>query len=152
MTSELDSALGVQWAFGFQTRITNGVHNLTDSERNSLFFVSAHSGVIYDFENRSQTILQGHRNIIRCCVVSKDKKWIVTCDSGDESLVVVWNSKTGAPVKTFINAHSGGVESVDISDDNLFIVTLGVVNVSILMTENKGRLRQSLITIVYTFV
>jgi len=88
-------------------------------------------GVIYDFENRSQTILQGHRNVIQCCAVSKDKRWIVTCDSGIDSLVVVWDAMTGAPVKTYTNAHPNGVEAVDISDDCLFLVTLGIFSVCI---------------------
>ena len=38
---------------------------------------------------------------------------------------------TGAPVKTYTNAHPNGVEAVDISDDCLFLVTLGVFSVRI---------------------
>ena len=130
-STEFENALTVRWAFGFQNNIRNGVHNLTTDERSAIFFISSHSGVIYDFENRSQTILQGHRNIIKCCVVSRDKRWIVTADAGSDSLLVVWDSTSGTPVKTFINPFTDGVEDVDISDDSLFIVTLGVCTVSL---------------------
>ena len=86
--------------------------------------MSAHSGVIYDFEHRSQMILQGHCNTISCCAVSKDKRWIVTADMGDDSILVIWDSFTGAPVKTIFAPHASGCISVDISDDALYIATL----------------------------
>ena len=93
-------------------------------DRKSIFSVSSHSGVIYDYENRTQLILQGHCNLISCCAVSKDKRWIVTADHGDESILVVWDSFSGAPVKTLFNPHKMGVISLDISEDALFICTL----------------------------
>jgi WD40 repeat protein len=125
MSSKIDKALSKLWAFGFQNRIINGVHSLSNKERNAIFFISSHSGVIYDFENRTQTILQGHRNIIKCCVVSRNKSFIVTCDSGDDPIIVIWDSRTGVPIKTIPNAHPNGIQAVDISDDCLFIATLG---------------------------
>lgn len=131
MTTAIGNALTKQWAFGFQNRTINGVQNLTDKDRNAIFYISSHSGVIYDFENRTQTILQGHRNIIKCCVVSKDKNFIVTCDSGEDPIIVIWDSRSGLPIKTIMNAHPNGIDSLDISDDCLFIVTLGTNLVSI---------------------
>ena len=94
------SALKVNWTFGFSKNVTNGVHSLTTPNRNAIFYISSHSGVIYDFENRTQMILQGHCNPISCCAVSEDKRWIVTADTGDDSILVVWDSYSGAPVKT----------------------------------------------------
>lgn len=101
-----------------------GVQSLSTKDRNALFFLSAHSGVIYDFEHRSQMILQGHCNAITTCAVSKDKRWIVTADTGEDSILVVWDSFTGAPVKTIFSPHTNGCISVDISDDALYITTL----------------------------
>ena len=66
----------------------------------------------------------GHCNFISCCAVSKDKRWIVTADAGEDSLLVVWDSHSGAPVKTLFNPHPSGICSVDISDDALFVATL----------------------------
>lgn len=99
---------------------------MTKSGRNALFCVSAHYGIIYDYEYRTQTVLQGHCNQITCCAVSKDKRWIVTADAGDDSILVIWDSLSGAPVKTLFSPHAHGVCSVDISDDALFVATLSV--------------------------
>ena len=56
--------------------------------------------------------------------MSRDKRWIVTADVGDESILVVWDSVTGAPVKTYFSPHGRGTRAVAISDDGLFIATL----------------------------
>jgi WD40 repeat protein len=122
------SALSVAWTFGFNKNIINGVHSLTTDDRNALFTISSHSGIIYDFEHRRQTVLQGHCNQISCCAVRNDKRWIVTGDYGSDSILVVWDSKTGVPVKTVFNPHAGGVVAVDISSDSLFVVSIGSSN------------------------
>jgi hypothetical protein len=53
------AALNIQWAFGFSKDKLSGIHSLCAQDRNALFFISSHSGVIYDFEHRTQSILQG---------------------------------------------------------------------------------------------
>jgi WD40 repeat protein len=120
----MSNVLKVNWSYGFNKNITNGVHSLSNSSRNAIFFLSSHSGVIYDFEHRTQMILQGHCNVISCCAVSADKRWIVTADTGDDTILVVWDSLTGSPVKTIFSPHLRGVKSVDISGDSLYIATL----------------------------
>jgi WD40 repeat protein len=124
-TAPAAPALSVAWTFGFNKDIINGVHSLTTDDRNALFTVSSHSGIIYDFEHRRQTVLQGHCNQVSCCTVSNDKRWIVTGDYGEDSIMVVWDSKSGVPVKTVFSPHVGGVTAVDISSDSLFIVSVG---------------------------
>jgi len=121
----LANALSLDWAFGFSKDRVNGMASLCLKERNALFLISSHSGVIYDFEHRTQTILQGHCNIISCCVVDKNKRWIVTADTGVDPIMVVWDAVSFVPVKTFTLPHEGGIESLDISDDSLYIATLG---------------------------
>lgn len=91
-----------------------------------MFYVSSHSGVVYDYENRTQLILQGHCNLITCAVVSPDKRWIVTADAGDDSILVVWDALSGAPVKTIFSPHAGGTCALDLSTDALFVTSLGV--------------------------
>jgi len=120
----MSNVLKVNWAYGFSKDIVNGVHSLSHSNRNAIFFISSHSGVIYDFENRTQMILQGHCNMITCCAVSSDKRWIVTADTGDDPIMVVWDARTGAPVKTYFNPHPNGVKALDISDDALYVTSL----------------------------
>jgi hypothetical protein len=38
---------------GFNFSINNGVHNLTDELRKEVMYASAHTGVIYDYENNT---------------------------------------------------------------------------------------------------
>lgn len=121
----LANALSLDWAYGFSKDRVNGMASLCLKERNALFLISSHSGVIYDFEHRTQTILQGHCNIISCCVVDKNKRWIVTADTGTDPIMVVWDAITFVPVKTFTLPHEGGIEALDISDDSMYIATLG---------------------------
>lgn len=56
--------------------------------------------------------------------MSKDKRWIVTADAGAESIVVVWDSIAGVPMKTIASTHSRGIVSIDISSDALYIAAL----------------------------
>jgi WD40 repeat protein len=118
------SNLDITWAFGYSKDIIGCVHSLCTKERNALFLLSSHSGVIYDFEHRQQTILQGHCNIISCCVVDKTKRYVATADSGPDSIIIIWDSFTYLPIKTFTAPHAHGVVAIDISEDGLYIATL----------------------------
>lgn len=122
MTSE--NSLSLHWAFGFTKDNVSSVHSLCSKDSNMLLYVSSHSAVLYNFEYRTQTILQGHSNIISCSAVDKTKRWVVTADAGDESVMIVWDTSTAVPVKTFFNPHPRGVHKLDLSDDGLYIVTI----------------------------
>eukprot|EP01040_Poterioochromonas_malhamensis_P026152 gene26152-32816_t len=77
-------SIDINWAFGFSKDVKNGVHSLSVKDRNAILMLSSHNGVIYDFEHRKQTLLQGHCNMISCCAVDKTKRWIVTADLGKD--------------------------------------------------------------------
>lgn len=126
----LSSSLNLHWAYGFSKDKLGGVQSLCQKDRNALFFISSHSGVIYDFEHRSQTVLQGHCNIITCCAVDKSKRFIVTADSGVDPIIIVWDSVSFVPVKTYYNPHKIGITALDFSDDSLFIATLSSLDAS----------------------
>ena len=40
-------------------------------------------------------------------------------------MLIVWDSITGTPVRTFFNPHPGGVKCLDLSADNMYLATLG---------------------------
>lgn len=40
-------------------------------------------------------------------------------------MIVIWNSRSGVPVRTIFGAHPGGVLSLDMTHDAMFIATLG---------------------------
>jgi WD40 repeat protein len=80
--------------------------------------------------------------MISCCAVSQDKRWIVTSDQGEDSILVVWDSLTGAPVKTIFNPHPAGVIALDISSDSMFVITLGAVDEVRIENSNMMRLAE----------
>lgn len=116
--------LDIHWSFGFSKEKTGSVQSLCSKDRNCLFLLSANSGVLYDFEHRKQTILQGHCNVISSCAIDKTKRWIVTADAGPDSIIVVWDSLTQLPVKTYVSPHSNGFACVEFSDDGQYIASL----------------------------
>jgi WD40 repeat protein len=67
-------------------------------------------------------------NQISCSCISLDKRWIVTADDSNDSLLIVWDSFKGIPVKTIFSPHPEGVKTVDISSDSAYIVTVSPVN------------------------
>jgi len=90
----------------------------------AIFYFTAHTGVIYNFVNRTQLLLQGHCNAISCSAVSEDRRWIVTADEGKDSMIVIWDSETGNPIKTIMNPHENGVKAIDMTTDAMFLVSL----------------------------
>jgi len=110
---------------GFNKDIDQGVHNLTNDTRHEIFYSAAHSGVIYDYANKTQKLLQGHCNQITATACSDDKRWIVTADSGEDSMLIVWDSISATPVRTFLNPHPNGIKCLDLSADNQYLVTIG---------------------------
>lgn len=63
LTDEHESseyALTLKFPFGFNSNLEGGVHNLTNKEKKEVFYSSAHTGVIYNYETGDQILLQGH--------------------------------------------------------------------------------------------
>jgi len=42
---------------------------------------------------------------------------LVTADSGVDSMLVIWDARTGLPKKTIMDPHPNGVEALDITPD-----------------------------------
>lgn len=57
------SSLKLKWALGLNYKIFNGVHNMTNKHRKEIFYAVGNTGVIYDYDNNSQRLLQGHVSI-----------------------------------------------------------------------------------------
>jgi WD40 repeat protein len=112
------------WSFGFNSTLPGSVINLSDTQRSAMFYVSANTGLIHDRISGKQHLLQGHCNPIRAAAVSSDNRLLVTADAGPESMVVVWDSVTAAPLATLLEPHPNGVVAIDITPDSAFILTL----------------------------
>ena len=120
-------ALNLEWCLGFNYRLVNGVINLVNADRTQVFFVSGNTGVIYDYKgDKKQTLLQGHCNEITCVAYCKDQDIIVTADKGPSSLMVIWDVKSGTPRHSIFDPHPNGVQSLDITNDGMTIVTLSL--------------------------
>ena len=116
------NCLSLSWIFGFSREV--GVHNLCDENRQAIFYASAHTGIIYDLNSKTQKLLQGHCNAISCTCASADRRHVATADKGEDSMLVLWDSYTATPIKTFASPHPGGIRAMDISPDGKHIVTL----------------------------
>ncbi|XP_063050835.1 cilia- and flagella-associated protein 251 [Engraulis encrasicolus] len=116
--------LSLDWAFGFNSRLP--VFCLQDDERLVIVYVCAHVAVIYDSTANTQHLLQGHCSPISCACVSEDRRWLVTADRGQESLVIIWDTYTGIPVRTMFDCHrEGGTVALALSHDSKHLVTVG---------------------------
>ena len=120
-------ALGLSSVYGFNKDVAGGVLNLTDGERNAIFYVSAHTAVIHDLDSGEQKVLQGHSNHITSVTASMDRRWVATADSGSEDcMVVVWDTSTGTPVKTLFKPHAAGATAMHMCEDASILATVGV--------------------------
>lgn len=55
-----DHAINLKFTIGYSSNMIGAIHNLTLGENKEIFFPSAHTGVIYNYETREQKLLQGH--------------------------------------------------------------------------------------------
>ncbi|KAK2964310.1 putative Cilia- and flagella-associated protein 251 [Blattamonas nauphoetae] len=114
----------LDYTLGLNKDIKNDVLSLITETRRAIVYTSAHTAVIYDLDTQTQQLLQGHCNQISCICVSRDRKWIFTADTGPDSMIIVWNSETGIPVKNIFSQTEDGVIAMDLSPDSTIIATL----------------------------
>ncbi|KAI9143989.1 quinon protein alcohol dehydrogenase-like superfamily [Paraphysoderma sedebokerense] len=120
--------LELHWSFGFNPSVCPHVHSLSGSNEQIILYSAAHTGIIYNIDTNTQISLQGHCNSITSaiCTQDKDKRWLVTADAGSDSIIIVWDRTSAAPVKTIFDPHNGsGTVAMDISRDCKYLVTLG---------------------------
>lgn len=73
----------------------------------------------------SASSLQGHCNSISCLASTEDRSTIITADIGNESLLVLWDARTGNPVKSIPQPHSYGITALDVSPGGEWLATVG---------------------------
>jgi WD40 repeat protein len=119
------NALSLCWSFGVNKNIP--AINLTNQLRKMCLYTTGHTGVLYSYEKNVQKLLQGHSNNISCTCASRDKRWVVTADKGDNSMIIVWDTYTGTPVQTIFEAHEKGVVAMAMTPDAKYIVSIGTL-------------------------
>lgn len=126
MTDDKDKAsdpyaLNISWCFGYNKEV--GVLNVSPNDSKKLILYAAgHTGVIYDFVNNTQLLLQGHTANITCIAVSGNKRWVVMGDGGPDNMISVWDTTTGTPIRNIFDV--GGVMSLAISNDARYIAAI----------------------------
>lgn len=111
-----DPTLDTRFHHSFVRSSTTSVHLFS---LQMIFYVSSHTGILYDCTANRQCLLQGHvsrevegeveggfnlyvsspmyttpsqSNPITCSAVSGDKRWLVTADIGTDCMLIVWDS------------------------------------------------------------
>nr|CAH8857556.1 unnamed protein product [Trichobilharzia regenti] len=110
------------WAFGYNHSVP--LINLSNDQSSVVFFASAHLLVLYDFKSERQRILRGHCNEITSIACSGDKRWLASGDRGIDSVVIIWDGKTGEAVRTMLKPHKNGVVSIALTKDARYLATL----------------------------
>ncbi|XP_035690518.1 cilia- and flagella-associated protein 251-like [Branchiostoma floridae] len=139
-------ALNMVWSFGLNKRVP--AINMTDDQRRLVLYTCAHTAVLYDYSNNTQKLLQGHCNVISSTCVSEDRRWIATADSGQNSMVIVWDSYSCIPVQTLFDPHVGGVTTMAMTPDAKFLVTVSAAETQTVAiwdwtTESDGPICQA---------
>ncbi|KAH9503910.1 Cilia- and flagella-associated protein 251 [Bulinus truncatus] len=125
------SALNIVWSFGLNRNVP--VLNLSDGVRQAIMYSCAHVGIMYDYKNNKQHILQAHLNPITCSAVSQDKRWLVTGDVGPDAMVNIWDTYTGTPIQTMFDPNpKGGVVAVALTPDSRYLATLSALPIQTL--------------------
>jgi cilia- and flagella-associated protein 251 len=86
--------------------------------------VAGHTAILYDIPTKKQTFLQGHCSAISCMAATSDRMVLITADSGQAALLVVWNARNGSPIFTLERPGGRGIQAMDISPDGQHLVTL----------------------------
>ncbi|GLC51075.1 hypothetical protein PLESTB_000463200 [Pleodorina starrii] len=121
--AEDPQALSLSWVFGASASIKHSVVNLSDGYTDKICYLAANTAVIYDKRLRRQVFLQGHTSPITCIATTDDRSHVITADQGPESLLVVWNVRTGLPTCTVQRPHRHGVFTMDVSLDGMWLAT-----------------------------
>ena len=122
--------VSLDWCLGLNFEMLNGVQNLTNDQQSKVFYTSGNTGVLFDYEHQTQSLLQGHTDAISTVAFNAFKNILVTADCGESCLMVVWDAGTARPLKTFFEPHEKGVAVVDISPCGQYLLSVGRVHES----------------------
>lgn len=108
------------------------VHFLS-GEQEALVYTSGHTVVLHTLADNTQRLLRGHRHRITCTAASRDGRWLATADAGRDAMLIIWDTVSGAPVRTYFAAQLGaGCAALDMAADAMHVVTLSTATPAVL--------------------
>ena len=113
---------------------------------NTIAYPASCNLIIYDIKSKSQTFLRSHTNIITSCIISNDKKLIITGDSGasdKSSLIGIWDTNTNELIGQHMLPHGYGVEHICLSNDKTMMGL--ILNETLFGVNNKIKIVQHLL-------
>jgi WD40 repeat protein len=108
-------SLNLKWCLGYDCTSLNNVHNLTNDSQSKLVYSSGNNGIIFDYKNKKQKVLQGHTDKISNIQFNETKNVIATADQGESCMIIIWDADTSLPLKTFFEPHQNGVAVISFS-------------------------------------
>ena len=116
--------LDMTWAVGCDCVAPGSCHYLGDGDREEIFYANGNTGVLFAHVDNEQALLQGHRNTIAKTCVSADKRWLATADTGEDSALIVWDSISGVPVRTWFSDIVPSVAAMSFSQDGALLAVV----------------------------
>ena len=105
----------------------HSIVDLSEGDEKGVAFLAAHTVVVYDPESKQQLLLQGHLNAITCLCGTGGPR-LLTADSGDGALLVVWDITTGGPAET-VELPGKGFANMTLSPDGAYLAALTATGV-----------------------
>lgn len=82
--------------------------------------------MMFNRNDGHQSFLRGHQGPITCLASSQDNSTIATCDAGSKSQVIIWSTKSCAPLRIIKSPHRYGTDAMNMTGDGKYLVTIGI--------------------------
>lgn len=116
------SPFHLTWAYGAKANFQ--IINLTKEDKCEVFYVSSHFGVIYNYRKNTMTFLPGHNNPISAIGADYSGRWLISADSGEDNVIIIWDNFKKLPVWCLYNVFPDGVGFAKISQDARFLIAI----------------------------
>ncbi|GBG24010.1 Calpain [Hondaea fermentalgiana] len=121
--SSLQHTVDLDWVYGFNAKIRNAV--FVNAE-NSLVYIAAALGVIYNPSTHTQKYFRAHTDDISCIDVDVSGRRVVTGQLGKKPFACVWDALTGELVCRLDDfEHKREITCVKFSSDGTEVLTVG---------------------------
>ena len=123
-SDKVNDYIKLAWVFGCALESNAVVHDISTNSTYRIFYHVANIGIVFNVQDNTQMLLQGHQGIIACASVSSNKKLIVTAESEYDCMIIVWDSELYLPLTSFTANLYNGIYACSFLYNNNFIAIL----------------------------